>query len=409
MSLNNHDLLTNLSNYDALVDRLKSTAELNYILIDIDNFSNINNAYGFDVGSRVLQKVAEYLSFVKPNKALLYRLFSDSFVILDEQTKTKEELIANIESILSFFSMTELTISETIEFRVSLSIGISRGVGLINIGQAEIAINELRKIKRNHFNFYDSSSPFAVQEQKNIYWIQKIKEAIVEDGIVAYYQPIVNNHTDKIEKFECLARLKDEEEIISPYRFLESAKVTGNLSFVTRSLISQSFEKFSGTEYEFSINITGEDLALDYLEPLLLKKAQKYNIDPSRVVLEMLEGITTLDCGTTLQQLSSLRKKGFQIAIDDFGSENSNMSRLLEIEPDYLKIDGAFIKNIITDVKSQIIVDAIIMICKRSGIKIIAEYIHNEEVQNRIKELGIDYSQGYFFAEPSAELVTDLS
>lgn len=403
MSLNTHDFLTNLPANSALIDRLKSSGEINYILINIDNFSNINNAYGFDVGNRVLQKVAEYLSIVKPKEALLYRFFSDRFVILDKDIQRKEELAKELETILAFFSMTEIVISEIIELKVSLSIGISRGIGLINITQAETAINELRKKKRNHFNFYDSTSPFALQAQENIYWIQKIKEAITEDGIVAYYQPIVNNHTGKIEKFECLARLKDNEKIISPYLFMESAKVTGNLSFVTRSLISQSFSKFSDTEYEFSINITGEDLALEYLEPLLLKYARRYNINPTRVVLEMLENITTLDNGT-LNQLSSLREKGFNIAIDDFGAENSNMSRLLEIEPDYLKIDGAFIKNIVTDEKSQIIVDAIIMICRRSGIKIIAEYVHNEEVQNRMKELGIDYSQGYFLGKPSAEL-----
>ncbi len=95
---------------------------------------------------------------------------------------------------------------------------------------------------------------------------------------------------------------------------------------------------------------------------------------------------------------------GFQIAIDDFGAENSNFSRLLEIEPNYIKIDGSFIKNILTDEKSQIIVDAIIMVCKKRGIKIIAEYIHSQEVQNKVKELGIDYSQGFYFGAPNQEL-----
>jgi EAL domain-containing protein (putative c-di-GMP-specific phosphodiesterase class I) len=349
--------------------------------------------------------VSDLLTKVKPQESTLYRFCSDRFVIVDDRNLTQEDVIRVAESILSFFSYSEIALDDDIELRISFSIGISREKGLINITQAEVAIRELRESKRNDFKLFDPSSRFVHNEQENIYWIQKISESISEEGIVAYFQPIVNNKTGKIEKYECLARLRDNDEIISPYLFMDSAKVTGNLSYVTKSLITQSFKKFSSNNYEFSINITGEDLALDYLESYLLKNVNKYKINPSRVVLEMLEDITTLDKGTTQRQISSLRENGFKIAIDDFGAENSNLSRLLEINPDYLKIDGAFIKNIVDDEKSQIIVDAIIMICERSGIKIIAEYIHNEQVQERVKSLGIEFSQGYYFGEPNFELV----
>jgi diguanylate cyclase (GGDEF)-like protein len=399
------DNLTQLQNSSAIVEKLKSSQCLNYFLLDIDNFSNINNAYGFDTGNIVLEKVASLLMMVKPNSSKLYRFCSDKFVIIDERRLTQEGVKRVAESIISFFSYSEISINEDIEFRISFTIGISQAKGLINITQSEVAVREVRESTRNDFKIFNPLSKFVHDKQQNIYWIQKIKEAVLDEGIIAYFQPIVNNNTGKIEKYECLARLKDEDKIISPYFFMESAKVTGNLSYVTKSLIAQSFKKFSDNEYEFSINITGEDLALDYLEPFLLKNVNKYNINPSRVVLEMLENITTLDKGTTLKQLNSLRENGFKIAIDDFGSANSNLSRLLEIQPDYVKIDGAFIKNIVDDEKSQIIVDAIIMICKRSGIKIIAEFIHNEEVQKRVKSLGVEYSQGYYFGKPSAELI----
>ncbi len=401
---NKIDTTINVNGTSALVEKLKSTKSLNCFLLNIDNFSNINNAYGFETGNMVLDKVTEYLMMIKPSSASLYRFFSDRFIILDERTLSEEEVVRVAETIQSFFSSTEIVLDDIV-FRLSFSIGISKGKGLINITQAEIAIRELRESERNSFNVFDPSSAFVHSEQQNIYWIQKIKEAISEEGIVAYFQPIVNNKTGKVEKYECLARLKDNDEIISPYLFMESAKVTGNLSYVTKSLISQSFKKFSVNEYEFSINITGEDLSLDYLEPYLLKNVNKYNINPSRVVLEILEDITTLDKGTIQKQINSLRENGFKIAIDDFGAENSNLSRLLEIQPDYLKIDGAFIKNIVTDRNSQIIVNAIIYLCKESNIKIIAEFVHNEEVQKKVVELGIDYSQGYYFSEPRSDLV----
>ena len=122
------------------------------------------------------------------------------------------------------------------------------------------------------------------------------------------------------------------------------------------------------------------------------------------MLLELLEDIVTLTESDMLEQINSLRRRGFKIAIDDFGQENSNFSRLLELNPDYLKIDGAFIKNIIEDKQSQIIVEAIVDICKKSGIKVIAEYIHNESVSKRVEDLGIDYSQGYFIGEPQKEV-----
>jgi len=387
-------------------NRLEMLGDVNFFLINIDNFSNINLGYGYKIGTDILNQFAKYLNMLKPATAELFRFYSDKYVLIDTNEYSKEDLALIAEEILAFFSQTEIFVNNEIEFNLSLSIGISRAQGLTNILQAEIAIKELREGKRNHYMIFNPNSEFAKKEQKEIYWIRKIKKAVANEEIVAYFQPIVNNHTGNIEKYECLARLKDDESIISPSFFMNAAKATGSLSFVTKAIIAQSFKMFSSNDLEFSINVTGEDLVENYLEEFLLKNVHIYNINPSRVVLELLEDITTLDKGTTIKQLASLREHGFKVAIDDFGAENSNMSRLLEIKPDYLKIDGAFIKNIIDDTKSQIIVEAIVGICKKSGIKIIAEYIHNEEVQERVKALDIDYSQGYFFGEPKAILLS---
>jgi len=404
MSLDNCMLISSIPNNANLVDKLKEDKKVNYFLINLDNFSNINRAYGYEVGDAVLSQVADYLNMVKPRHAILYRFSANSFVLIDDRELERNEQVSISESILSFFSQADIVLDNNIEFKVSLSIGISCDIGLANIIQAEIAIAELREIRRNHYYIYNSESEYAKEQKQKVYWILRIKEAVANENIVAYFQPIINNKTEKIEKYECLARIKNENKIIPPYMFMDAARITGNLSYITRSLISQSFKKFSNTDFEFSINITGEDLLLDYLELYLLKNVQKYNIDPSKVVLEVLEDITTLDNGTILAQLNSLRKHGFQIAIDDFGAENSNLSRLLEIKPDYLKIDGAFIKNIVTDENSAIIVESIVLLCKKSGIKIIAEYVHNAAVQEKVKAIGIEYSQGFYFGKPEPEL-----
>lgn len=404
MSLDSCSLISNIANNAELINKLKEEKKVNYFLINLDNFSNINSVYGYKVGDEVLCQVANYLAMVKPKSALLYCFSADKFVLVDERELEENDFISISEAILAFFSQADIVIDGNLEFKVSLSIGISCDRGLVNITQAETAVDELREMRRHHYYLYNPLSKYVKAQEIKNYWILRIKEAVANENIIPYFQPIINNSTGKIEKYECLARIKDENKIISPYMFIDAARITGNLSYVTKSLISQSFKKFSDKDFEFSINITGEDLLLGYLEFYLLKYAQKYNINPSRVVLEMLEDITTLDKGTTLTQLNSLREKGFKIAIDDFGAENSNMSRLLELKPDYLKIDGAFIKNIVSDENSAIIVESIVLLCKKSGIKIIAEYVHNEEVQEKVKAFGIDYSQGYYFSEPKPNL-----
>jgi len=399
------DLLTDLPDNRTLVSKLAKIGKVNFFLLNIDNFSSINNAYGYDIGDYLLVEIAKFLNMFKPQSSQMYRFCSDRFVLLDENDLSEAEIRKTCESILSFFTQTEVSVDDDIDIKVSFTIGVSQARGLINIMQAEWAMKEARELTRNNYQIFNPTSDFVYKEQQDLYWMQKVKEAVDHEEIVAFFQPIRNNHTHKVEKYECLARIRDDNEDVSPMRFMEAAKITGSTSYITKAMIVQSFKKFADTEYEFSINVTSEDLNLGYIESFLLKQVNKYKINPSRVVLEMLEDISSLGSAKTLEQLHSLKMNGFQIAIDDFGAENSNFSRLLEIDPDYIKIDGAFIKNILTDEKSQVIVDAIIMVCRARGIKIIAEYIHSKEVQDKVEKLGIDYSQGYYFGEPSRELL----
>jgi diguanylate cyclase (GGDEF)-like protein len=383
---------------------LQGLEHANIFLIDVDNFSNINNAYGFEIGDAALVEIARLIAIVKPSTSKLFRLNSDEFVVVCMDVMSSKKLSDAASSMISFFDQTEIEVCDDMNIKVSISIGISIGSGTEILNHARTAIKELREHKRSSYKVYDPNSSFIKKQQENIYWVHKIKEAFEEERLVTYYQPIVNNKTKKIEKYECLIRICDDGMLTPPIRFMEASRLTGTLSLVTKSVIEQSFKRFSDTEYEFSINITSTDLYLDYLEDYLLKSAKKHNIHPSRVALEMLEDINTLNTPEILAQLNSLRYHGFKISIDDFGSQSSNFSRLLEFSPDYLKIDGSFIKNILTDKKSLIIVEAVVLLCKKSNIKVIAEFVHSAEVQAKVEELGVDYSQGYHFGEPMEEL-----
>lgn len=398
------DYLTNIPNRFALMNYLKTMDSGNLFLVNVDNFNNINSAYGFEIGDKALVEIARLINIAKPVNNKLFRMNSDEFVLVNNDILSSKELGFIASSIISFFDQMELCIDDEIDIKVSVSIGISIGNHNTLLSHARVAIKELREHRRSAYKIYNPRSSYIKKQQENIYWIHKIKDAFIDENITTYYQPIVNNKTGKIEKYECLVRIMQDGILIPPIRFLEASKLTGTLSLVTKAIIEQACKKFSNTDYDFSINITNTDLHLDYLEEYLMKYVKKYDIHPSRITLEILEDIDTLGEDDTLKQLDSLRYNGFKIAIDDFGSHSSNLSRLLEFSPDYLKIDGSFIKDILIDKKSLVIVEVIILLCQRSNIKMVAEYVHSKEVYEKIKELGIDYSQGYYFGEPKEDL-----
>ena len=401
----NYDSLTGLLNNISLTEVLRKNKNRTCCILDMDNFGNINSAFGYEVGSSLLKEVSRLLNIIKPKECKLYRFYADKFVLVSESQKTKETIVENIEAIISFFNATDIMIDDEILIPVSFTIGISIAKGMQAITQAELALKEVRKSRRNGYYIYNQNLENLSLQQENVYWINKIKESILNEDVKVHFQPILNNHTQKIEKYECLSRIDDEGTLVSPFAFMEAAISTRVLHLMTQAVIESACRKFSKTDYEFSINVTKDDLFMNYIESFLLKNCKKYDIAPSRIVLEILEDISTLNEVNILEQLDSLKAKGFQLAIDDFGAESSNFSRLLEFKPDYLKIDGAFIKNIATDKNSRIITEAITSICKQSDIKVIAEYIHNREVLEIIQEIGIDYSQGYYIGAPSTELV----
>ena len=393
-------LIEGVGSRKVLLKYLDNVPYANLFLVNVDNFSNFNTIYGFEKGDEILLQIAKLLVISKPQSAKIFQVNSDEFAIVCSQMLDVKKLSEIASSMISFFDQMEIFINEDLSIKASISIGIAIGSGTNLLHQAREALKELREHSRGAYKIYDANSSYIKKQQQNNYWVDRIKNAFEHERLLPYYQPIQNNKTKKIEKYECLARICDGGVAVPPIRFLEASKLTGTLSLVTKVMIERSFKAFADSNLEFSINITNTDLYLNYLEEFLLKHAQKNNINPSRVVLEILEDIDSLSSDEILNQLNSLRKYGFKIAIDDFGSMSSNLSRLLEFSPDYVKIDGSFIKNILEDKKSLIIVESIVFLCKRSNIKVIAEFVHSKEVQAKIEELGIEYSQGYYIGEP---------
>lgn len=399
------DQLTALDNRFALTQYLKQHRSFHLFLFDIDNFSNINNFYSHLVGDELLRIVAHHLQFLAPKQSKVFKLEADTFVCLVEEMMSQEDMQDFCEMVLSFFNNTEIDL-EQYSFRISVSIGAATGTSLDVLNQASLALRESRRFRKNNYKIYNENSEFIKKEMENIYWIGVIKEAIEQERIINYFQPIMNNNTGLIEKYECLARIEDDNNIIPPMQFMDACKLTGTFEYVTRKVTINAFKKFENTNLSFAINITSNDINLGYLEEFLMNQCKKFHIDPFHVTLELLEDIITLTQEGMMQQIENLRAYGFKIALDDFGMENSNFARLLELRPDYIKIDGAFIRDIHINEKNYNITKAIVELCKISHIQTVAEFVHSKEVSDIVKSLGVDFSQGYFVGKPQKDLLT---
>ena len=394
-----YDGLTKLPSKEKLQLDFKKRAFNEILLLNIDNFSQINSTYGHEEGDLLLVQIAEFLRLTVDEA--IYRGNGDEFFIaLDNSSPEKSLAIAQY-------------IKEKVYTkRFALSSGFVRitfSIGIVSIdsddeeipySKAQLAISDMRKLHKNIIGHYQEHSQTENYQQQMNEWAHKAKLALDFDLLVPYYQPIINIKTGKVEKYECLARILEQDNPISPFYFIEPARIAGMVTDITRRMILKAFQTFSTSDKEFSINITDDDFKEEYLVEYLQKMCEKFKINPSQVVLEVLENISDYDAGHAISQMDELKAIGFQIAIDDFGAESSNFARVQKLQIDYLKIDGGFIKDIVHNHNSMIIVKTIVYYAKHSNLKTVAEYVHDKDTYDIIKGLGIDYVQGYYFSEP---------
>ena len=400
------DSLTGLYNFLKLEEDIELNIFKTLIVFDIAQLSLISKQYGRIFTSKLLSQVAITLTKNLNNEMQLYKLEADKFAVLsthDDHQYIKEFC----EQALAYYDVSCLEIGG-IDININFSIGISQiDQNSDSTVDADYALGNAKKIGSRYYFFYDIDDHAILEEKEIIKWLNITKELIKDDKIFPYYQPILDIKTNKIIKHEVLARAHYNEEILAPYFFLDAAERLGMTSSISKIIIQKSFRYFSSNSYNFSINITQRDLLEDYLPGFFKQKLELYKIDASRITLEILENITvSVDAKAIQKELSILKAMGFSIAIDDFGIENSNFSRLVDINLDIIKIDGFFIKNIVDNHKNQLIVKSIVSLAKTLDVKIVAEYVENQAILTTITELGVDFAQGYHIGKPSPTLLT---
>jgi len=359
-----HDELTGLPNLKRLEEVHQTEAENYIVILDIREFGIFNKQYGKKISDEILVLASDILKRQLYSGVSLFRGENDRFIIYCENMSL-EETQEFTDQIISFFEVYLFEV-QNIELFVTFKAGISDNCKHIEEGliHADYALTMAKRKEMNYY-VYDVSQEELLAEKDVIELLAQTKELILGESIFPLFQPIYDIYQKKIIKYECLARGRVDGKIISPYKFLNAAERLELTTNITRTMIDKSFAFFKYNRYAFSINLTGADLLDPRFIEFMELKLKRYNMDPTRVTFEILESVTTYSSSSVmLESLKEIKRLGFKLAIDDFGVENSNFSRLLEIELDFIKIDGLFIKNIAINEKDKKIVLAILGVGK---------------------------------------------
>ena len=397
------DALTGLQNRNALVKDIENGPELSCTLINIDNFSHINNLYGESFGNKVLIEFSNFLyERIKDDlDSKLYRLSGDEFVIVSTHREIKTvEYQAKL--LIKDNSATPMVIEEQ-HISLSITIGISLQENAQLLTTSNMAIIAARKEFTN-IKTYTQELSLNDEYENNLRWIKEIKDAIEDDRITMFYQPIIDNAGKGVKKFETLIRLIDKNgHIVTPHYFLEIAKQAKLYKQLSKIVIRKSFEAFKDNEYEFSINITIDDILDKDITQYIVDTLELYKIS-NRVIFEIVESESIENFDEIEKFITMIKAYGCRISIDDFGTGYSNFEHLMRLQADFIKIDGSIIKEITTDKRSALITSVIVAFAKEMNIQTIGEYVETKEINDKLILLGVDKSQGYYFDEPQATL-----
>jgi len=322
-----HEYYTDLPNSIMLQDDLMSQEYDYMLLLDMSHFSVLNKEYGKEFANHVIKRTARILEKHIHKNAKLYKTESDRFAILIKKTSL-EHIYEYCNQIISFFDTKNIQVDDS-ELHITFNIGIDKiradvADTLIN---CEYALDKSKELGSRHYEIFDEHTSVFQDEKEAVQWLRLTRELVLNEKIEPYFQPIQDVQTGKITKYEVLARGIYKGEIIPPICFIKPSEKLGLSTAITRLIINKSFEFFQDKTETFSINLTERDLLEGYLVKFLNEKLLQYKIEPSRVIFEILENITVAKNSQRITaKLNKLREMGFEVAVDDFGIENSNFS-----------------------------------------------------------------------------------
>ena len=410
-----HDVLTNLINRREFERRLENTINEtkhdrkthSLCYMDLDQFKAVNDSCGHAAGDELLKQVSALINTSIRETDTLARLGGDEFGLIFKSCPIKkaselaEEIRGNIENFR--FNWDKKI------FKIGISIGI---VAIDNTSTsvkdvqsaADTACYIAKKQGRNRVHIYKIDSIAIAKHTNETNWLNRINSALDNNEFILYFQKITSLKDSKHEHYEVLVRMLNKDgSTIPPNSFIPAAERFDIMSSVDRWVIGNTLSIMQNKQYHdiyFSINLSGQSLSdLKFMQDCLhLINTSKIN--PNRLCFEITETAMIENLSNAIRSVSTLQEIGCKIALDDFGSGLSSFAYLKNLPVNYLKIDGSLIKDLKKDKVNVTMVKSIIHIGHSMGLETIAEYVENDETINILRDMKIDYIQGYGVAKP---------
>jgi len=410
-----YDALTSLPNRVLLEDRARISLRLasrtlhkvGICFIDIDHFKNVNDTLGHKSGDKLLLGFAERLRQQLRDGDTVARWGGDEFVLLLPDMDSEQD-IRDVTLKINQEMQAPMQLEDT-ELIMTYSTGVAiypdDGEDIEALfSQADRAMFFAKAQGRNQTCFFRELTSRGIG--KNELYIQsRLATAINSQQIQAWFQPVIEANSGLCTGAEVLARWHDEEQgWISPATFIPMAENLGMINELGHQVLraslaaAQRWNK-AGLELSMAVNVSNRQLFTPYFIERLKEEAAKYNVVPHRIILEITESVAMLDVEHAAERLNDARQAGFQIALDDFGTGYSSLSQLHEMHVDELKIDISFVRRL-NEPKGLSMTQAIINLARALKMETVAEGVESAEVAGKLRELGVDHLQGFYFAKP---------
>ncbi|MBF0609141.1 MAG: diguanylate cyclase [Candidatus Magnetobacterium sp. LHC-1] len=395
------------------------------LLVNLDAFKLINDTYGYIVGDEFLASIADMLRRTVSgdegvdydadnqavNKVIVGRIGGDEFGVFipDMGTAAAVEQAEGIRKQLEAMRFSEFMI------RTSASIGIviypEHGTStreLITRGDA--AIYRAKELGQNRCHLYSNEDQYLEDIQVRLKEREQIKWALENNRFVPWFQPILDLRTNMISHYEALARMQvDERKVLYPPSFLYTAEKYGFIGSIDRMIIQKTLTVQSQVvqakpHLSFGMNLSGKDLGDEQILHFIKDQIDILKVDPTRLIFEVTETAAISDLVKAIRSIKGLKELGCRISLDDFGVGFTSFKYLKDMEVDYIKIDGSFVKNLLNSDENRHIVKAIRDMAGGMGIMTVAEFVEDVETMNLLRDYGVDYAQGYLIGKPSPNL-----
>ncbi len=409
-----HDTLTGLHNryyFDQQLNRICQTSntyadvEHALIYIDLDHFKIINDSKGHQQGDIVLKEVAQLFTANISDEHLVCRIGGDEFaVILKNINLLDAHLVA--ESICMAIEGHQFKSQEQV-YSISCSIGLTQITAANNdpsecLKQADIALYIAKNLGRNLVHCYSKDDASHNTLQAGLEWGHSIRQALQQDHVELHYQAIWDFKKGEIAYFETLLRLKLDGELIYPNQFIPSLELLNDTYLMDQCVIRNAIAAIAANPElnQIAINLSAQSFLDERLLPHIESTLEAFNLPATRVIFEITESASINNLTATRAMIEKLNRLGCHFSIDDFGTGFSTFNYLKQLPAQHVKIDGSFVRDMLNDPIDLALVKAINDISRSLDKRSVAEYVENEDIFLALKEIGVDYGQGYFISRP---------